>query len=268
MEAYKGNKKTPRPSILLINYYYRYKTRSERKMLIMYKRIWVLALVVFVALFAAGCNSGEETPQKPELQMGELEYETVDRNSDAFAELYANEDFRSWYEDNSKKEGISSFEVDEDRYILLSAGEKNTGGYSIDNIVISGKEGEIQVKADLNVPSSDSAVAQTVNYPQVLLCIPLDERPLNFAGFYEVEYKVEQELLQDTGAYVGQIDSNSVEIEISGVPKETAAKAFRLDESIKEGFEEKHGLQTGDKVSFTYFVDEYQRNVLKEIKKL
>lgn len=234
----------------------------------MYKRIGVLALVVFIALFAAGCNSEEETPQKPEIQMGELEYETVDRNSDVFADLYADEDFRSWYEDNSKKEGISSFEMGEDLYILLSAGEKNTGGYSIDNIVISGKEGEIQVEANLNVPSGDSFLTQNINYPQVLLRIPLDERPLNFAGFNEVEYKVEQELLQGTGTYVGQIDSNSVEIEISGVPEEEAAKAFRLDESIKEDFEEKHGLQTGDKVSFTYLVDEYQRNVLKEIKKL
>jgi hypothetical protein len=101
-----------------------------------------------------------------------------------------------------------------------------------------------------------------------LLRIPLDERELAFDGFDEINDPVKQEMLTDSGSYVGQIDANSIEIKISGVPEDLASKAFQLDESLKDNFEEKQGLQSGDQVKFTYFVDEYERNILMTIEKL
>jgi len=71
----------------------------------------------------------------------------------------------------------------------------------------------------------------------------------------------------DSGRYVGQIDSNFIEIEISGVPAEHAAKAFGLTDSIKENFE-KLGLETGDEVIFEYTVPEVGNPIITEIRKL
>ncbi|MFZ7104941.1 MAG: hypothetical protein ACOWWO_20065 [Peptococcaceae bacterium] len=53
------------------------------------------------------------------------------------------------------------------------------------------------------------------------------------------------------GEYLGQIDSNSIEIKISGESEETPAQAFRLAEDVKQNFTD-YGLNTGDEVCFTY----------------
>ncbi|HHX94428.1 MAG TPA: protease complex subunit PrcB family protein [Clostridia bacterium] len=234
------------------------------------KQIRFVALMVFVLVFTIACGSGEDTAEKSELQMGEIEFEQVEVNTDAFDELYEDSEFAAWYDENLKEEGAFSYTAGEKRYVLLSAGEKNTGGYSLENIVVKGTEDSIEITADLNVPGEGSLVTQALTYPNVLLSIPADEREVVFKGFKENVQKTaeKEELLQDTGEYVGQIDPHSVEIKISGVPEEQAAKAFQLDESIRENFEERHGLQPGDKVKFSYFVDEHQRPVLKEISTL
>ena len=234
------------------------------------KQLRLITLMVLVLVFTVACGSGEGTPQKPELQTGKIEFEQIDVNKEAFDELYADPDFAEWYDKNLKEEGAFSFVVGEKRYILLSAGERPTGGYSLDNIEIIGTENAIEITADLNVPGEGSLVTEAITYPNVLLCIPADERELVFEGFKEnVKEPIEkQELLQGTGEYVGQIDPHSVEIKVKGASEEQGAKAFQLDESIMENFEERHNLQPGDKVSFSYFIDEYQRPVLKEISTL
>lgn len=71
---------------------------------------------------------------------------------------------------------------------------------------------------------------------------------------------------QNTGIYQGLIDSNSIEIKIDGAPEDTAYKAFALSASVIEGFEQL-GLDTGDKVSFTYTEEEDQQPLISEISK-
>lgn len=232
------------------------------------KLLKVALLIVTILIFAVACGSGEEA-QKPELQMGEIEFEQIDLNSAKFDGLYADADFADWFEQNCKEKGVFSYDLgEEERCILLCAGEKSTGGYSIGKITVTGTEENIKITAELNVPADGSPVTQSLTYPNALISIPLDERELVFDGFEEIKETVKQELKQDTGRYVGQIDPHSVEIKISGVPDELAAKAFQLDDAIRDDFEEKHGLKSGDEVKFTYFVDEHQRPVLKEISKL
>ena len=71
----------------------------------------------------------------------------------------------------------------------------------------------------------------------------------------------------DSGRYTGQVDSNFIEIMISGVPEENAAKVFMLSPEIKENFDDL-GLETGDNVRFDYYVNEYNQNVLIRIEKI
>ena len=76
-----------------------------------------------------------------------------------------------------------------------------------------------------------------------------------------------QEILADSGTYVGQIDNNSIEIKISGVPEEKAAKAFRFTDDSKAIFDGLE-LQEGDKVKFQYYINEDEQNILVNIEKI
>lgn len=74
-------------------------------------------------------------------------------------------------------------------------------------------------------------------------------------------------LKRDSGRYVGQIDNNFIEIKISGVPENLAAKSFMLSEKVKGEFE-KYGLKKDDVVQFSYIVNSNKQNVISEIKKI
>ena len=72
------------------------------------------------------------------------------------------------------------------------------------------------------------------------------------------------ELKTDSGTYVGQIDGNSIEVKISGVPEEKATKACRLGEKIRDRFDEL-GLETGDVIKFTYHLNDFDQPVIETI---
>lgn len=71
----------------------------------------------------------------------------------------------------------------------------------------------------------------------------------------------------DTGAFQGQIDSNFIEIAISGVPKEKAIKVFMLSDDIKKEFDGME-LSIGDVIKFQYYSNENEQNVIVKIEKL
>ena len=71
----------------------------------------------------------------------------------------------------------------------------------------------------------------------------------------------------DTGVYQGQIDSNFIEIAISGVPKEKAIKVFMLSDDIKKEFDGME-LSVGEDIKFQYFVNESEQNVIVKIEKM
>ena len=232
-----------------------------------YLKIFVLILTVL--MFTVACGTEAEPPTEPEVTLGNLGFEVVNVNSADFSDLYSDSEFAEWYDANYKQEGVFTFDKDGKSYLLICAGEKTTGGYTIDNVVLTGNENNIEVSADLHVPAEGALVTQAITYPNLLLRIPQDSREPVFEGFNEIkDIEEDQEPLTDSGTYVGQIDANSIEIEISGVPQDEAAKAFQLKEELKDDFEGKHGLQSGDKVRFTYFIDEYQRPILMTIEKI
>lgn len=75
------------------------------------------------------------------------------------------------------------------------------------------------------------------------------------------------EVKTDSGRYVGQIDSNFIEIKISGVPENLAARSFMLSDKVKEEFG-RYGLKKGDDVRFNYIVNDKKQNVIQEIQKI
>jgi hypothetical protein len=75
-----------------------------------------------------------------------------------------------WYDANSKNEGINIFAFGEWQYVLVSAGEKPTGGYEmrVDSLTQM-SEDTVYVYAQLIAPAKDAVVTQALTYPNALL---------------------------------------------------------------------------------------------------
>ncbi len=74
-------------------------------------------------------------------------------------------------------------------------------------------------------------------------------------------------LQTDSGSYVGQADSNFIEITISGVPIEKASKVFMLSPEIKENFDS-YALETDDQIQFDYSENEDGQFIIYGIRKI
>ena len=73
-----------------------------------------------------------------------------------------------------------------------------------------------------------------------------------------------QDIKIDTGTYVGQIDGNSVEINISGVPEDMAARAFRFSPELRDEFDQLN-IQDNTPVKFEYYINSQEQWVLVRI---
>ncbi len=87
-------------------------------------------------------------------------------------QIYEDEDLYSWYESNRKTKGFHIISADGETYVLVSAGEKPTGGYSLDVRGVYLEESQtLLVKADVNSPAPDMMVIQVLTYPGLLIRI-------------------------------------------------------------------------------------------------
>lgn len=80
--------------------------------------------------------------------------------------------------------------------------------------------------------------------------------------FSEKEETPAPALQTNTGTFLGQMDRNSIEIEIN-----EQTQAFELAEAIKDDFTD-FALQIGDKVSFTFETPPEGRPLITKIEKL
>ena len=67
-----------------------------------------------------------------------------------------------------------------------------------------------------------------------------------------------------TGIYVGRIDSNSVEFELSGLPQSTNARVFQISDDLKDRWDSLT-LNEGDNVNIVFIAREQQTPVLIDI---
>ena len=78
----------------------------------------------------------------------------------------------SWYNKNYTKAGVHSLKFNGTMYVLVSAGSKPTGGYTIGiNRIYYESSTKAYVDAYVKAPSSDAMVTQVETYPNILLKI-------------------------------------------------------------------------------------------------
>ncbi|NYB72952.1 protease complex subunit PrcB family protein [Sedimentibacter hydroxybenzoicus DSM 7310] len=94
-----------------------------------------------------------------------IEFEIVDRET-----ILNNELLLNLYNENYMSKGIYFLMDDEWMYVLLSAGEKPTGGYSLSiDSITEVTPGTAYINAILNSPDKDSIVTQALTFPNKML---------------------------------------------------------------------------------------------------
>ncbi|MDF2542936.1 MAG: hypothetical protein K0S47_2654 [Herbinix sp.] len=104
-----------------------------------------------------------------------LKYDSTATKDISYTELKKDDilnkkDVYSWYKKNYKKEGISYIKEDGVMYVLVGAGKKPTGGYSVGiSRIFSESSKKAYVIAYSKKPSPDMMVTQIETYPHMLI---------------------------------------------------------------------------------------------------
>ena len=88
-----------------------------------------------------------------------------------------NDELNKWFLENYKNKGIYNIISNEKTYVLICAGEKTTGGYSmnIENVKID-KNGNVNISTKLDKPEQGAMVIQALTYPNIT--IELDSKSI------------------------------------------------------------------------------------------
>lgn len=131
-----------------------------------FKRLILCAVIVLTSLTGTGfskqvMNVETSSVQRP-VQYSQISYETISRNPG----------LERWYQRNYQRMGIHSRRHRGATYVLLSAGQRPTGGYSVvlrDIRRIS--RGGVFITASVVPPSPGTVVTQALTYPHLLIRI-------------------------------------------------------------------------------------------------
>lgn len=173
-----------------------------------YTVIGVMVLVLIAGFYVFTSEKDESV---------EFNYKVVN------TEDLSNDNLDEWYEENKMNKGIYLMKGAEKTHILVAAGEKRSGGYSLElsNVAEDGENVTFEVK--LNEPEPNQPVIEVLTYPTLLIETEGVEKE-NIKVEYEEEQNEEEQnedvFTSKEVIYVGQIDSNSIEVEITDVLKE------------------------------------------------
>jgi hypothetical protein len=104
----------------------------------------------------------------PEKQKDEtVSAEAIDYEIINPSEISENEVLSKWYKNNYKKKGIYSLTDEKRQYVLVAAGEKNTGGYmvEIDNVLKTSNTAYVYAR----LISPERGRTMAITYPNVLI---------------------------------------------------------------------------------------------------
>ncbi|ADL08714.1 protease complex subunit PrcB family protein [Thermosediminibacter oceani] len=236
------------------------------------KVIFINFLVLLMAVvLITGCRKEAQEPATVEPVMGDIKFEVIAENSVEFQELLKDETFRKWYDEKKKIEGFHAFDGKGKKYILVSAGEKPTGGYSVEVLSVTGRQDDLYLQGRVKAPAKDQMVTQVITYPSVLISVPVDERQVT-GELKTEELKVEKpeepqkpeghKALKGEAVFLGQIDNNSIEVK-----EGDTFQVYRLSPDIKDRFDS-FNLKENDRIQFMYYVNEHNQRVMTELKKM
>ncbi|NSW89440.1 MAG: protease complex subunit PrcB family protein [Firmicutes bacterium] len=217
-------------------------------------------------------NNDTENDGNKEASYEKVEYETVEDIGTL------PQDIQEKIEELKVKRGYTYFKIEDEYVILISMGEKNTGGYSISIVSVEDVEGTVKIIVEETSPKKDDIVIQVITYPYAVIKVKgIEEKfeVVNEKGEKFEFISLDEDLKEYTGTYVGQIDGNSIEIFVDkNMDIDEAGKptAFRLEGEIKEYFDPESknfkNFKTDEKVKFSFERNEHGQLILKMLERI
>ena len=219
-----------------------------------------LIFLLLTALVIGGCQKEapiESTEETTDSGFGQaIEFETV-HYDDIPLELMVQ------IESMIAERGFYTFSTEDGMtYLLVSSGEKPTGGYGIEVVSLADYSGEYKALVGEGKPAADAVVPQVITYPYVVIKYATDMTVSEVANeASELFDRLEEPtvtLLTVSGEYQGQIDNSSIEVKVGD-----DYMVFRNYDfaTLLEG------IETGDTVTIQYTVNDEAQNMLHTIEK-
>ena len=145
-----------------------------------------------------------------------------------------------WYNANNERQGISYIKDGKNIYVLIAAGEKSTGGYSIsiDELILSSKD-TVSIKASVIAPDENAYVIMMISYPSKLIRIKSDSIKKVIGEINDSSNTGKNGMISLDVKKIARMelfDLDMVKIkDINGVQREEIAKAFN-EAKISEDF--------------------------------
>jgi hypothetical protein len=129
----------------------------------------LVGILILSLLGLAGCSY----MQSKKAEAGNsIDFEVVDPYS-------ADAEIADWYEKFMQEKGIHRLDLGEFTYILVSDGERSSGGYVLEIKAVSADPDTLKVEAVLTSPGADDMTITVITYPSALIRIQHDTRALD-----------------------------------------------------------------------------------------
>lgn len=267
------------------------------------KVIGILTAVIVTVSMLVGCSAekpAKSIPAAPKVENSQpiKEQQEFKEGNNPFEEIEDEskmpQEIKDAIEKYKMQRGFFSYKSDGALYVLITAGEKNTGGYDIKVKSVKCIEGTTKIVVEETEPAKGAMVIMAITYPYTVIrtqgvtdtfdiqntkgdqFIPLSNiagstQPVGDTPQASKPYLAKGSRLPVT--YLGQIDNNSIEIQVA---KDVAFRgndkpiAARLSEQVKKYFDgnEEDNLKEGEQIFIDYVNNEHGQMVIMAIKKV
>ena len=155
------------------------------------------------------------------------------------------------------------YDTGEDIYLVVNAGEKQTGGYKIMLETIKNHDDTLMISVEVEEPSPEDMVIQVLTYPRLIIKLDRAYNEYNITGTANESYtKISPDSIPEKqearGIYTGQVDNNFIEISVDGI-----AGTYLLPQDLSWVLAEL--LNSGDEVVFTFYKNEHEQLVIRDL---
>jgi len=165
--------------------------------------------------------SGEEASGKELLDFTRVEYQDLPS------------EIQSWIDSSRRQEIVQTKDFEGYTYILVTYGEKPTGGYRVEIKELRKTDDHIEVFVEFQAPAPDQMVTQAFTYPYDLVRIKPADLPFQFTALGEQEHVMELRGIDRILPVVASSDWIKV---FSPAPGEEVEKTFAV-QGIASTFE-------------------------------
>ncbi len=142
----------------------------------MFKQKWLLLLLALLFLLAAGCGQ-EQMPAEPG-----NDQESNDEGVEVILPDQLPAEVEEWIEASRQEFAGQTYELEGVLYLLVTYGEKPTGGYDVEITDIAVQDDKVVVTAEFTEPAEDEIVTQALTYPYDLAMLENPDLPVEFVA--------------------------------------------------------------------------------------